>query len=358
MTEQNQNKVNIEAQQQTAFNAMVQQGMKEGGIHLNASKGFGKTRLLFSMAQTIRNLENSRVFIFDGSLAWLYGFSKIPVFNVNEEDIQLSEVKTIEDIETYSLTNWQLVKLALESNKDLLFRLKTRKPSKRGFFIRTVINYLDARQRIEIEQSANHEPKQSIAYFIEESQDAFNSRSQTRLESEEFLTVFNEARNNRESFFTASQRLNDFSKTIRTKQIYCLGRISLEDMTPALRRLEKQFNIDLSKMPLRTWFYEGQTIISPDWIQQGKPYIINRILRAKFNTQTQQSQPQGLIQRFQNWQHKRHNRAMNKYQRLLRQVADIEEQSDNEDDEDSKEDSQGDGLMTLDDNDIMFPEEF
>jgi Ni2+-binding GTPase involved in maturation of urease and hydrogenase len=64
MTEQNQNQVNIEDQQQKKFSAMI-------GIHLTASKGFGKTRLLFSMAQQIRNLANSRVLIFDGSEAGL-----------------------------------------------------------------------------------------------------------------------------------------------------------------------------------------------------------------------------------------------------------------------------------------------
>src|SRR5208282_1724226 len=163
MTEQNKNQPNIEAQQQKQFSDMVKQGMKEGGIHLNASKGFGKTRLLFSMAQSIRNLENSRVFIFDGSLAWLYGFSKIPVLNINEEDITLSEVKTIEEIEQYSLNNWQFVKMALQTQRDLLFRLKTRKPSKRGFFIRTVINYLDAQQRAEIEKNLTHEAKNNLA---------------------------------------------------------------------------------------------------------------------------------------------------------------------------------------------------
>ena len=135
------------------------------------------------MAQTIRNLKNSRVLIFDGSEAWLYGFSKIPTFNISENDITLSVVKTALDIETYTLQNWQLVKLALETHKDLLFRLKTRKPSKRGFFIRQVINYLDAQQRIERQSTANHEPTKNLAFFIEEAQDAFNSRSTIKLEA-------------------------------------------------------------------------------------------------------------------------------------------------------------------------------
>jgi hypothetical protein len=180
----------------------------------------------------------------------------------------------------------------------LLFRLKTRKPSKRGFFVRTVVNYLDRMQRIERETTATHEPKKYIAYFIEEAQDAFNSRSTVRLEAEEFLTVFNEARNQKEAFFTASQRLNDFSKTIRTKQLYCIGRINAEDKTSFLRRIEKNRKIDFSAMKQRSWFFEGKLFNSPTWKQSGKPYQINRELRAEFTQPTETKKP--LLQRILN----------------------------------------------------------
>jgi hypothetical protein len=133
-------------------------------------------------------------------------------------------------------------------------------------------------------QYAKHFSK-NLCYFIEEAQDSFNSRSTTRLEAEEFLTVFNEGRNEKEAFFTALQSLSDFSKTVRTKQTYVLGRINSEDKSPAIRQIEKQSNIDLSKMPLRTWFFKGETFVSPNWIQQGKPFICNRQLKAKFNSQ-------------------------------------------------------------------------
>ena len=268
---------NVEQHSENPFQIIVETGLKNGGIHVNASKNHGKSRLLFSMSKHLRNLENCRVLIFDGSEAWLYGYDAIPTFTVQERNIVLiNDVQTTEEIERYQLTNWSLIELALKTHKDLLFRLKTRKPSKRGFFIRTVINYMDALQRTERETTPNHEPKQYIGFFIEEAQDAFNSRSTTRLESEEFLTVFNEARNQREAFYTASQRLTDFSKTIRTKQLYCLGKINEEDKINGLRRLEKLHNIDFSKIPQRHWFFEGALFESPEWKQNGKPYQINR----------------------------------------------------------------------------------
>ena len=142
------------------------------------------------------------------------------------------------------------------------------------------MNYLDQLQRTEKAKSPEHINKKAIAYFIEEAQDCFNSRSTASTESEEFLTVFNEARNQKEAFFTASQRLNDFSKTIRSKQHLCIGSLSLEDITPSLRRLEKLHNVDFSRMKPKTWFYEGLTFESPNFKQNGKPYQINKKLKA------------------------------------------------------------------------------
>lgn len=68
----------------SSFELMVNESLRCGGLHLVASKGHGKTRFLFSIADYIRTLENSRVIAFDGSLAWLYNFSQIPTFNINE----------------------------------------------------------------------------------------------------------------------------------------------------------------------------------------------------------------------------------------------------------------------------------
>jgi len=135
LTEKNQEQVNIKDHSDSVFNDVIVTALKEGGLHVCASKGFGKSRLLFSMADSIRNLADSRVFIFDGSESWLYGYSKIATFNVNECDISLvSQNKSTEDIETYQLNNFNLVKLALSQNKDLLFRLKTRKQQERLFY--------------------------------------------------------------------------------------------------------------------------------------------------------------------------------------------------------------------------------
>jgi hypothetical protein len=312
-------------------------------------------------------LENCRVLIFDGSESWLYGYDNIPVFTVQERNIVLiNDVKTTEEIERYELTNWSLIELALRTHKDLLFRLKTRKPSKRGFFIRTTINYLDSLQRAERETTMNHEPKQYIAYFIEEAQDDFNSRSTTRLEAEEFLTVFNEARNQREAFYTASQRLTDFSKTIRTKQLYCLGKINEEDKINGLRRLEKLHNIDFSKIPQRTWFFEGETFVSPDWKQNGKPYQINREVKklhvANLTTAPKESLVKRTLKAIGGLLAAPFLIAFGKPKpHIWTQTRSMETvNTENEEDvleEEEREDSEYDGILGIGEDDALFPPE-
>lgn len=292
------NEVNNESRSENEFSAICEHGLKHGGIHLVSVKGHGKTRLLFGMARELR--QKARVIIFDGSEAWLYGFDRIPTFTVKERDITLAnDLETTDQIERYRIKKWNLVKLALHTHKDILFRLKTRKPSKRGFFVRQVVNYLDALQRQSRESTVDHEAKGHVTFFIEEAQDCFNSRSTTRLEAEEFLTVFNEGRNQKEGFFTASQRLTDFSKTIRTKQSYVFGKVPEEDKTVAVRRIERKHGIDFSKLKPREWCFEGKTFSSPTWKQNGKPYQVNKQIKAKFAEQLKpQPQKQGFLSKF------------------------------------------------------------
>jgi hypothetical protein len=282
------------------FNNFVSESLRIGA-HVCGAKSHGKTRLGFCVASELMKLPNVRVIAFDGSLAWVFGFSRIPTFTIGERDILANSRKTTDEIEKFTLENWNLVKLALDTHKDLLFNLKPRSPSRRGFFIRTVINYLDAIQRKEKETSPNHENSKALAYFIEESQNAFNSKSSQSLECETFQTVFSEGRNNREGFLTNSQRLTDCSKTIRTKQYYCLGRLNVEDITPALRKIEKAHNLDFANMKPKTWYYEGLVFESPEFKQSGKPYKINAEIKQAWLKNLPKTSPQTLSEKIQGW---------------------------------------------------------
>ncbi|MGD0644384.1 MAG: hypothetical protein ABSA75_05715 [Candidatus Bathyarchaeia archaeon] len=160
MTEQNQKQFNI--QNHSEFDDFIAQGLRSGGVHIVASKSHGKSRLMFAIFAELQQQENVRAIAFDGSETWLYSASKVETFTVQERDIVSQDVKSTDEFEKYALKNWNLIELALKTHKDLLFRLKTRKPSKRGYFVRTVVNYLDALQRAEKAESANHENTKAI----------------------------------------------------------------------------------------------------------------------------------------------------------------------------------------------------
>ena len=99
-------------------------------------------------------------------------------------------------------------------------------------------------------------------------------------------------------------------------------------------------------MQPRTWLIEGKTITAPTWTQKGKPFLINRKLREIYNSQ--QPQKPSLAQRFRNWANGKN------YKKPTQEEI---EQSEESEESDSEEDSQGDGLMTLEPSDILFPEE-
>lgn len=192
MTNENQKpEQNAKTEQSTisqhdSFNNFVSKGLRIGS-HIVANKSHGKTRLMFSITESLMKQDNVRNIIFDGSETWLHSFSKIPVFTIGEHDILETSRGNIQQFEKYSLQNWHLVKLCLETHKDILFRLKTRKPSKRGFFIRSIVNHLDQLQRDEKAKNPEHEISKGYSLFY-------------RRGSKRFFEPFNLKQRNRRIF--------------------------------------------------------------------------------------------------------------------------------------------------------------
>jgi hypothetical protein len=200
------------------------------------------------------------------------------------------------------LRNWELLKLSIETYPRLLIRLKLRNPQKRAFVVRQIALYIDDLQREEKEQTATHENSTAYIMVLEEAQGIFTVNSQNRTESEEFLGMFNEARNQKIAFVTASQRLTDFSRTIRSKQQLVLGKLSPEDLTPFLRKIEKKFNLVFANMTARKWFFENSVITAPDFRQNGKPFIINSEIRQKWlDMQPKTPEKKTLAQKILDW---------------------------------------------------------
>ena len=109
-------------------------------------------------------------------------------------------------------------------------------------------------------------------------------------------------------------------------------------------------------MPPRTWFYEGETFVSPEFRQSGKPFIVNAEIKKLWLDSL--PKPKTLKQKILEW----FNTAKANYEivkeRDIQQRAKSQTLAEMEkkDIEDSKEDSELDGLMS--EGDEFFPEEF
>ena len=62
---------NLNSHDEKQFDNIVNKGLIEGGIHLNAMKNFGKSRLMFAICAKLQPMENVRCLSFAGSEAWL-----------------------------------------------------------------------------------------------------------------------------------------------------------------------------------------------------------------------------------------------------------------------------------------------
>ena len=267
-------KLRFKYQKRQKIKLLANYGLKNGGVHLVGSKNHGKTYLLFNLARELQ--KKARIIIFDGSGAWFKRFGKINVFTVFNEDITMQKPTLTIEYERFKLENEEEVKFVLENYRDVFFFFNFDNPYKRGYFIRKVVDLVHRKQKQAILSAKNEQTVQPVCFIVEEAQNAFTSHSTARYSVGTFRTQFNEARNFKEAFFTTSQRLTDFSKTIRTKQAYCIGKINFEDISGWLRRIERQFGLDFSKLPKRTWYFNGFTFKSPDYKKQGKPRIINK----------------------------------------------------------------------------------
>ncbi|MGD0644383.1 MAG: hypothetical protein ABSA75_05710 [Candidatus Bathyarchaeia archaeon] len=167
------------------------------------------------------------------------------------------------------------------------------------------------------------------------------------------MCVFNEARNNREAFYTASQRLTDFSKTIRSKQLPCIGKLSSEDITPNLRRIEKSSNLEFAKMPQKTWFFEGKTIVSPEFKQSGKPYQINGAIKQQWLVSL--PKPKTLTEKIKAWFTPKPTQRQ-QFQHTTKTRIQQEPNDDpsvySDDPRDTQEDDMEEDLALLDDSDM------
>jgi len=256
--------------------------LRNGGVHIVASKGFGKSNTKMLMARRFRD-EGHRTILFDTLPNFLHDFDKIPYFVVDDaciveldEQIELSGYSYFTYNRTYMVAKEPLE--ALNQHDDLLFVITIQDPDRIGLFIASVIGEI-YRQNYQIawKHGRNRIPKWTV-FFIEESENVFDSSSLTKRAFNRIRKQYSELANLKCAVVSSSQRLQEVSTRFRSKMDFLIGRTTLDDFELKIRRLLRNSKHRDEVLHLKIgqflWCPTDQLIQFPRFKQQGKPFDI------------------------------------------------------------------------------------
>lgn len=113
--------------------------------------------------------------------------------------------------------------------------------------------------------------------------------------------------------------------------------------------MEKRHNVDFSKMPYRQWFFEGETMTSPEWKQSGKPFQVNKATKKAFIANLEKPERHSRLRTIG----KILGFAWHLVMDPIHGGGGYEETR-----EDREEDSEFDGVLGIGGGDALFPPEF
>lgn len=267
---------------ETRQSRIILSRLRNGGVHIVASKGFGKTNTKMVMARRFRN-EGHRTVIFDTLPVWLHDFDKIPHFVIDDysvlelsEQIELTGYSYFNYNRTYMIAKEPLE--ALNQHDDLLFVITIQDPDRIGIFIASVIGEIYRQNyRIAWKHGRDRIPKWTV-FFIEESENVFDSTSLTKRAFNRIRKQYSELANLKIAIVSSSQRLQEVSTKFRSKMDFLIGRTTLDDFELKIRRLlrnskhqEKMTHLKIGEF---LWCPTDTLIQFPLFKQQGKPFDI------------------------------------------------------------------------------------
>ena len=256
--------------------------LRNGGCHIVASKGFGKSNTKMCMARRFRE-EGHRVIIFDTLPNWLHDFDKIPYFVVEEWSVQdMAEEIGIDGYSYFSYNRQYLIAKegidALNQYRDLLYVVTLQDPDRIGIYISAVLgevyrqNYL-----IAYKHGAKAIPHWTV-FIIEESENVFDSTSLTKRAFNKIRKQYSEYGNLKIAVVSSSQRLQEVSTKFRSKMDFLIGRTTLDDFELKIRRLlrHSKYRQEILSLPIGSFLWcPTDTIVKyPLFRQNGKPFNI------------------------------------------------------------------------------------
>jgi hypothetical protein len=259
---------------------LIEDVLKFGDLLLIANKGCGKTNALMGLSKQFRNLENTRVIIFEDFPKWCLEFDKMPYFVVHDNDVtEFSHVLDMEDYflrheRDYVVHRGQEIETALENNKDLIFTMEINDIERTCFFIYSIVNHFYRKHYLR--KFKNYQKQERIVFIIEESQNVFDSSTVSKKIFNRLRKIFSVARNLDLHFVLASQRLQDLNTKIRGRTRLLIGQVSLDDWELKIRRLlrNSKYKTEILEFERGKFLYTAtDTVIQiPKFESNGQPF--------------------------------------------------------------------------------------
>jgi hypothetical protein len=259
---------------------LIDDVLKFGDLLLIANKGCGKTNALMELAQQLRNLDGTKVIIFEDFPKWCLEFNSVPYMIIRDDDVtEFSHVLDVEDYflrheRDYEVHRGAEINNFLESNKDLIFTMEIADIERTCFFIYSIVEHYY--RKAYLRKYKGYEKTERIVFFIEESQNVFDSSTVSKKIFNRLRKIFSVARNLDLHFILASQRLQDLNTKIRGRTRLLIGQISLDDYELKIRRLlrNSEYKTEILTFERGKFLYPAtDTVIQmPLFEQNGKPF--------------------------------------------------------------------------------------
>lgn len=256
--------------------------LRNGGCHIVASKGFGKTNTKMVMARRFRN-EGHRVIIFDTLPNWLHNFDKIPYFIIDDlKVLDYAEEIGIEGYSYFSYNRQYIIATeiidALNQHDDLLFIVTVQDPDRIGIVISAVLGEIYRQNYLTAWKHGIEAIEKWTVVVIEESENVFDTSSLTKRAFNRVRKQYSEYGNLKIAVVSSSQRLQEVSTKFRSKMDFLIGRTTLDDYELKTRRLlrhsKHQEDILHLKIGQFLWCPTDTLIQFPKFQQRGKPFNI------------------------------------------------------------------------------------
>ncbi len=347
------------------YKTLVKKIQENGDLVILGQKGTCKTTLLQHLSRELRTENNNHVIIFETFPKWIHEFDSIPYMIIKDSDVQstentpyLEEDKSIiQWSKDFKVLNAEIVKDFLKQNKDCIFLIEVEDMERISAFMTFVIYTIYRKQYLRAKAGNLETVNQNYWFLCEEAHNLMDSTVLAKKTFNKLRKIQNEFRNLKMHLICVALRLQDLSPKIRSKMSIVLSRVSLDDYQLKVRSLlrNSKFRDIITELPKGQFIYPelDLKLTTEPFKQIGTP--------TEFKPKPTEKPKEQFVDAW-----KPQIRKFNPIQKILRKIffwlPDSNSNYTTNDGEtttedNSKEDSQGDGLMTLDNGEELFPEE-